>query len=181
VGYAGGTKKAPTYHSLGDHTETFEVDFDPKKIAYERLLEMFFAAHDPHARAWSTQYKPAVFHRGEAQERAAKAMRDAIAARAGKPVKTEILPFTGFTRAEDYHQKYYLQQHAGLTAEIRDRYPSFCGFVDSTAAARLNGYVGGHGTSGDVERDLPRLGLSKASGEKLLAEARRERPGPACK
>ena len=62
VGYAGGTKKNPAYHNLGDHTETIQIDYDPTKISFEKLLETFWDSHNPAQRSWSRQYMSVHVH-----------------------------------------------------------------------------------------------------------------------
>jgi len=76
-------------------------------------------------------------------------------------VKTEVLPYTGFTRAEDYHQKHTLKRFLGLTNEIKAIYPSEKDLTDSTAAARLNGYLGGYGSCDMLKDEIDLLGLSE--------------------
>jgi hypothetical protein len=71
--------------------------------------------------------------------------------------------------AEDYHQKYLLKGHSVLNGELVRIYPSHRDLVDSTAAARLNGYVGGHGTKAQLSGEIARLGLS-TRGKKILLE-----------
>jgi methionine-S-sulfoxide reductase len=160
VGYAGGTKPNPTYHSLGDHTEVLQIDFDPRQVSYEALLGVFWKAHDPASRSWSRQYMAAVFYHSEAQRQAAEASKARLQAARGQTIQTPILPVGRFTRAEDYHQKYYLRQESLLMREFGAMYPRDEDFVDSTAAARANGFVAGEGTAADRDAALPRMGLS---------------------
>ena len=116
-GYAGGAEKNPTYEQVGGgrtgHTESVQVRYDPKVIGYEGLLEAFWRMFDPtdaggqfHDRG--SQYRPAVFYHDEAQKAAAEKSRDALAksGRFDKPIAVEIVPYTGFWPAEDYHQDY---------------------------------------------------------------------------
>jgi peptide-methionine (S)-S-oxide reductase len=168
VGYAGGTTKNPTYRGLGDHTETVEIDFDPSRISYSRLLDVFWQSHDPAARPWSRQYRSGIFFHSKEQQRLALESRDREAARRGK-IYTEILPYTGFTLAEDYHQKYRLQQESDLMIELQSIYPSMRDFINSTAVARINGFLGGSGAPDDLKREIDSYGLS-ASGRKRLIE-----------
>lgn len=164
AGYAGGAKLNPTYHDLGDHSESLQVDFDPKRISFEELLELFWLAHDPtHTSLW-TQYKTALFFADPQQERAAVASRDRLEAVLGRPVRTEILPLGGtvFYQAEDYHQKYRLRHIRDLMDEFRAMYPAEADFIRSTAAARINGYLDGQGGLTQLERELDSLGLSAA-------------------
>lgn len=168
VGYAGGTTTAPTYRRIGDHTETFQVDYDPTRISYRQLLTVFWESHNPTSRSWSSQYKAAVFYHNEAQKQLAVETAEREAERRKKKIRTEILPFTGFTIAEDYHQKYYLRREKDLMREFERIYPSARDFVRSTAAARVNGYLGGNGTSEGVHAQLGLLGLSPEGQHTLL-------------
>jgi len=168
AGYAGGVKKNPTYHQLGDHTETIQIDFDPEKITYERLLDMFWAGHDPTSRSWSRQYKAVIFYHGEEQRNQALATRDRLAERLGAKIQTEILPYEGFYIAEPYHQKYRLRGVRDIMAEFSDLYPLDEDFVNSTAAARVNGYLGGYGSPEAVKSDMAELGLSPEANKRLL-------------
>lgn len=169
VGYAGGTTPHPTYGNIGDHTESIQIDFDPKVISYEHLLELFWSEHDPCSRSFSTQYKAALWVHSPAQRKVAEETQRAFAAKAGKAVLTQILDFKSFTRAEDYHQKFYLRQYKRIAKEVLARTSDGDAFTDSTIAARLDGYLGHHGTPEQFERDLPRLGLSKEA-QTLLRE-----------
>jgi peptide-methionine (S)-S-oxide reductase len=145
VGFAGGNKPNPTYYDLGDHSETIEIDYDPAVISYEDLLGQFWAQHDASRPAFSRQYRSAIFYRDEAQKAAAEASRAAWEKRIGGRVSTALEPAGAFYRAEDYHQKYYLTHDALLMSELRSIYPDIRDFTDSTAVARLQGLVGGHG------------------------------------
>jgi peptide-methionine (S)-S-oxide reductase len=109
VGYTGGTTPDPTYHRLGDHTETLEVDYDPTRVSYEQLLDVFWQEHDPCHPAYSTQYRSAVFYRTEPEREAAETSRDHRGEHC-KKVHTAIEPLKTFYRAEEYHQKYYAKQ-----------------------------------------------------------------------
>jgi peptide-methionine (S)-S-oxide reductase len=71
VGYCGGKKDKPTYRSMGDHTETIAIDFDPKVITYQDLLKHFWQSHRCDAPAYSTQYMNAIFYLDEKQKTAA--------------------------------------------------------------------------------------------------------------
>lgn len=168
VGYAGGTKADPTYRSLGDHSETIQIDYDPTQISYQELLDVFWDSHAPTARPWSQQYASIIFYHDEEQKRLAEQSRDRQAADLGAPIFTEILPYAGFYLAEEYHQKYRLQQEPDLLQEFRTIYPDAEGFVNSTAVARVNGYVGGHGTLAALQAEIDALGLSPGTRAKLL-------------
>lgn len=161
VGYCGGAKQNPTYHDLGDHTETIEIDFDPQRISYEQLLRVFWTAHNPCGKAWSRQYRSAIFYHDDAQRQAIDTTKHLFVLRPDT-INTAIEPYERFWLAEDYHQKYRLRYEPELAHDLIARCGGERGFVDSTAAARLNGYLDGHGTRAQLEREIERLGLSPA-------------------
>ncbi len=144
------------------------MDFDPSQISFEKLLEVFWAAHDPTARSWSRQYKGAVFFHNEAQGVLAIETRNQEAAKRRSKIFTEILPFTGFSLAEGYHQKYYLRQKPDLMREFNAMYANDGDFINSTAAARVNGYVAGYGTYATLLTEISGFGLSPEGSKKLL-------------
>jgi peptide-methionine (S)-S-oxide reductase len=183
VGYTGGTKPNPTYRSLGDHTETIEIDYDPTIISYENLLDIFWRSHQPGQAAWSPQYKAAIFYHNDRQKALALKSREQVAARLKSPVYTEILPAGRFTLAEDYHQKYYLRQMPDLLTEFSAIYPTREALVSSTAAARVNGYLAGYGTPAEFQADIANLGLSPAACQRLealVAKSPHFHSGPGC-
>ena len=83
------------------------------------------------------------------------------------------MPFVKFYLAEDYHQKYQLRRHHNLMREFKAMYPRDIDFIHSTAAARVNGYVGGYGKSEAIDETIEKLGLSTAGREQLLAISKR--------
>ena len=157
----------PTYRELGSHAEAIQVVYDPSIIDYERLLGVFWAKHRPVSEAWSTQYRSAIFVRDDGERALAKSSLDARAAELGMPLYTAIEPLGVFWPAEDYHQKYRLRRHAGVVESLERRHGER--WIDSTAAARLNGLFGGHGLTGSVES----LGLDETSA--ALVEERAQR------
>jgi methionine-S-sulfoxide reductase len=172
VGYAGGTTSDPTYRNIGDHTETVQVDYDPEKITYRRLLDILWDSHTYTRQTTSTQYKNAIFYHNEAQRQQAAASRKALEQRTGRTVQTDILPVNSFTLAEDYHQKYLLT-HSVLKSFLNRYQEHRIDIVNSTAAARLNGYAGGNGTRQQLLREIHLLGLEnseKKGLEKLVGE-----------
>jgi peptide-methionine (S)-S-oxide reductase len=173
VGYAGGTKENPTYHSLGDHSETIQIEFDPSGISFKEILGIFRESHDPATRSWSRQYMSAIFFHNEEQKRLAVETMDREASLLKQKVFTEILPFTEFYMAEDYHQKFALQRNPDLMREFRIMYPSFERFVASTAAARVNGYLTGCGALKNLMTEIDSYGLSSSAAEMLLSIAKR--------
>jgi methionine-S-sulfoxide reductase len=172
VGYSGGTKKDPWYQSLGDHTETVQIDYDPSQISYRELLDIFWNSHDPTRQAWSRQYMTAVFFHNEEQQRLAIETRNAIASRVKGPIVTQILSASEFYLAEEYHQKYRLRGVRDVMKEFSVMYPNSLDFVNSTAAARVNGYLAGYGSIASLETEVTRFGLSKEARNKLFDRVR---------
>jgi len=96
VGYTGGTAKDPTYYNLGDHIETVQVDYDPTRVSYQELLEVFWDSHDPAQQPWSRQYLSMVFYNNDEQKRLALESRDHEEAKRGTEIFTEIIPASQF-------------------------------------------------------------------------------------
>ena len=167
MGYAGGTRPNPDYRHIGDHTETVQVDYDPRRISYADLLAVFWDSHDPLSHAWSRQYMNVIFYQDEHQRRLAEASKAAVEKKLGRPVGSEVDPLRSFTLAEDYHQKYLLKQHYPLKADIARIYPRHADLIASTAATRLNAYAGGNGSGRQLAREIDRLGLSDAGRREL--------------
>ena len=168
VGYAGGTQKDPTYYNLGDHTETIQIDYDPTQLSYEELLAIFWDSHNPAKPPFSVQYQSIIFYHNEEQKKLALETKAHVEAKLKAKVLTEIVPFSEFYLAEAYHQKYYLQSVPELKKEFSTIYPNTDGFIASTAAARVNGYVGGHGTVESLSEEIESFGLSPEAKKKLL-------------
>jgi peptide-methionine (S)-S-oxide reductase len=173
VGYAGGTTADPTYRTIGDHTETLEIDFDPASISCRELLEIFWASHRPTSPPWSRQYASIIFWHDNQQRIEAEASKREMERRVG-PMHTEVTETPRFYPAEDYHQKYRLRNTPALYREFRGMYPSPTDFRDSKAAARVNGYLDGWGSPVELEREIAGYGLSTEG-----ADALREAVAPA--
>lgn len=161
VGYCGGTTRQPTYYSIGDHSESLQVDFDPARVSYLDLLKLARAEGNFGGRSFSRQYRSVIFFHNEEQRQAA--LQTGL---------TPVEPVGEFTRAEDYHQKYYLKQSA-LAREFYRMFPEGDQFTDATAVARANAIVGGHARPEDVEKWLPVLGVSPSTAESLRQFAAR--------
>lgn len=128
VGYMGGELRNPTYqdvctHRTG-HAEVVQVEYDPARVSYERLLNVFWENHDPttlnrQGPDVGTQYRSAIFFHDAEQEKTARASKDSIekSGRFHRPVVTEITPASEFWRAEDYHQQ-YLEKRGLATCKI---------------------------------------------------------------
>lgn len=152
VGYAGGTKRDPTYHSLGDHTEVVQVDFHPNDIAYLDLLELVFESHNPHHQTGKTQYQTVVLA-ATASQRAAIDESLATQGLTADGIETRIERLSQFYPAEEYHQKYTLRS----VSSFMDAFDA-AGYTDvelreSPIAAKLNGYAAGHDVT--VSEALP--------------------------
>jgi len=117
-GYTGGEKKNPTYEEVSSgttgHAESVEVTFDPAKITYAQLLDVFWHNVDPLAGGhqfcdYGTQYRSAIFYRGEEQRLAAEASKRKLEEepRFKGKITTQIVAATTFYRAEEYHQDFY--------------------------------------------------------------------------
>ena len=168
VGYAGGSTPNPTYHHLGDHAETVQIDYDPARISFIQLLGVFWENHYPSMPSWSRQYMSAVFYHDGKQKDLALKTKEQQAAEQNRQIFTEIIPYSEFYVAEDYHQKYALQHDVSIMQEFKAMYPSFDKIVTSTAAARVNGYLGGYGSRETLREEIESYGLSRSSGTRLL-------------
>ena len=105
VAYSGGTVESPTCHSLGDRSETAQIDYGPGLISYEELLDVFWSSHSPTSKPWPRQYMSIIFFHDEEQQRLAVETRACQETLHGQ-VHTEIVPFRRFYLAEDYHRKH---------------------------------------------------------------------------
>lgn len=168
VGYAGGTTKNPTYKSIGDHTEVVRVHFDPQTIRYPELLVAFWKSHSPQQKPYSQQYRKAVFYHTKGQLKHARPGFAVAAKRHGKDLFTALEPAGPFYLAEGYHQKYYLRRWKRLHPDLASLFQKPRRLVTSTAAARLNGYLGGYGTLHQMKKELPLLGLTEANQKWLM-------------
>ena len=120
-GYAGGKLPNPTYNQVSaggtGHTEVVQIVYDPSKVSYAKLLDVFWRNVDPLAKDRQfcdvgDQYRSAIFFHDEEQRRLAEESKKKIAARLEAPVLTEIVPAGAFYKAEDYHQDYYKKNPA---------------------------------------------------------------------
>ncbi|OGW90668.1 MAG: peptide-methionine (S)-S-oxide reductase [Omnitrophica bacterium RIFCSPHIGHO2_02_FULL_63_14] len=122
-GYIGGIVPDPAYEEVctgrTGHAEAVQVEYDPARVAYEQLLDVFWQLHDPTTRNRQgpdvgTQYRSAIFFHTPEQERLAAQSKTALegSGRFARPIVTEIVPASAFYRAEEYHQQ-YLRKHGG--------------------------------------------------------------------
>jgi len=117
VGYEGGSLDKPTYHDVctdrTGHAEVVEVEYDPSRISYEDILNVFWTNHDPTTRNRQgpdvgTQYRSVIFFHTPEQQAAAIASKEKLQSvgKYKRPIVTEIVPAAQFFRAEEYHQQY---------------------------------------------------------------------------
>jgi peptide-methionine (S)-S-oxide reductase len=115
VGYTGGTLENPTYEDVCSHTtghaEVVEVSYDPERVSYDELLEVFWGKHDPtqlNRQGWDIgdQYRSVVFFHDEEQKEAALRSKTREQANRSAPIVTQVEPAETFYEAEDYHQQY---------------------------------------------------------------------------
>jgi peptide-methionine (S)-S-oxide reductase len=115
-GYSGGHVANPTYEQVCTHTtghaEVVQIEFDPARVSYEHLLDVFWDAHDPtsldkQGADEGPQYRSVIFYLNEAQKAAAAKSKAAAQKQFSRPIVTEIVPLVKFWRAEDYHQHYF--------------------------------------------------------------------------
>jgi peptide-methionine (S)-S-oxide reductase len=115
-GYAGGHTPNPTYEQVCSgttgHAEVVQIEFDPARITYEQLLEIFWEAHDPttlnrQGADVGHHYRSIILHHNDSQRETALRSKQRAAARFNRPIVTEIVPLKAFYRAEEYHQDYF--------------------------------------------------------------------------
>jgi peptide-methionine (S)-S-oxide reductase len=122
-GYTGGTVKNPIYEEVCSgttgHAEACQIAFDPKQISYTELLEVFWKTHDPttlnrQGNDAGTQYRSAIFYHNEEQKKLAEHYKKELDSSKvfDAPIVTEIVPFTIFFKAEEYHQNYFNEHGA---------------------------------------------------------------------
>jgi peptide-methionine (S)-S-oxide reductase len=135
-GYAGGHTVNPTYEDVctdqTGHAEVVQITYDPAKISYQQLLDIFWDVHDPttlnqQGDDTGTQYRSIILYNTPEQEKLAKASAAAEEAKIKKPVTTEIVPLKAFYRAEEYHQDYFK----------KNPYAPYCIFVISPKLKKL--------------------------------------------
>ena len=118
VGFMGGTTQNPTYNEVCNgntrHAEVVHLEYDPTKISYEKLLEVFWDSHNPttfnrQGPDVGSQYRSAIFYHTPEQKAAAEKTKTALEVghKFSKPIVTEITEAGAFYRAEEYHQKYF--------------------------------------------------------------------------
>lgn len=127
-GYSGGQEKNPSYREVSSgftgHAEVCQIYFDPSKISFEELLEVFWTTHDPttlnrQGADTGPQYRSAIFYHNEEQKTIAEKSKKEMATQLWEdPIVTEISPFLSFYKAEDYHQNYYNENGSAPYCQI---------------------------------------------------------------
>ncbi|OGH02946.1 MAG: peptide-methionine (S)-S-oxide reductase [Candidatus Levybacteria bacterium RIFCSPHIGHO2_01_FULL_37_17] len=135
-GYSGGEMDNPNYSAVSEgntgHAEAVQVTFEPKIISFDKLLEVFWATHDPttlnmQGNDIGTQYRSAIFYHNTQQQRLAEESRKTHQEKLKDNIVTEIKPFEKFYKAEEYHQNYY---------DNNQNYP-YCSFIIAPKIKKL--------------------------------------------
>ncbi|SDR66792.1 peptide-methionine (S)-S-oxide reductase [Gillisia sp. Hel1_33_143] len=110
-GYAGGEMQNPTYENSGKHAETVEVIYDPNKVDYETLVNVYFGSQDPtqvngQGPDNGVHYRSIIFYQNPQQKQIIEKVKEEVGKNYDKPIAAEVLPFLKFWKAEDYHQNY---------------------------------------------------------------------------
>jgi peptide-methionine (S)-S-oxide reductase len=129
VGYEGGTLDQPTYEDVCSHTtghaEVVEVTYDPERVSYDELLDVFWREHNPtqlNRQGWDIgdQYRSVVFFHDEEQRAAAERSKEREQPNRRRPIVTQIVPAETFWPAEDYHQQFLEKRgRSSCTVELR--------------------------------------------------------------
>lgn len=115
-GYSGGHTQNPNYDDVCSgqtgHAEVVRIEFDPKQVSLDTLLDFFWTIHDPttmnrQGADEGTQYRSVIFYADEAQRTAAEKSKDSAQKALSRPIVTEIVPLQAFYPAEEYHQDYF--------------------------------------------------------------------------
>ena len=122
AGYSGGSVENPTYENHEGHAEAVEIEYDPQKTSYKKLLDFFFRVHDPttlnqQGNDRGSSYRSVIFYNDEAEKKEALEVIDLVnkSKRWKDPVVTNLEPLRKFTKAEEYHQNYLQKNPGGYT------------------------------------------------------------------
>lgn len=187
VGYSGGKAVGPSYYEIKDHAETLQIEFDPsvrfffkyssilrvffllKIVSYEELVRTFFrSCSDTTPRGG--QYRSAIFYHNPDQLEIAKRIKEEAEIKRKTKLYASLEPVGNFYLAEDYHQKYYLQNKTKLMKLCGlDKLP-IAEFIASPIASRLNGFIDGQGNLATLKKELPQYALSPVAIKELESE-----------
>ncbi|WP_301108036.1 peptide-methionine (S)-S-oxide reductase MsrA [Sporosarcina sp.] len=169
TGYAGGTTASPTYRTLGDHTETVEIDFDPEILSFEDVLKHFWRNHYPNRDEYrGRQYLSSLRYHGIQQKEVIDRVKNFMETELGETIETEITELQQFYLAEERHQKYYLKRYPGVLEQLSELYPDQAYIRDSIFAARLNGIVKGFGTKQQIVAEIQQWRIPDKERHKLI-------------
>jgi peptide-methionine (S)-S-oxide reductase len=160
VGYCGGKEENPTYRNIKDYTEVFEFDYDGDVIDFETIINTFWYSHTPENKSGKMQYKSIIFYRNDEERLIAESSKKQFEVITGKSFNTDIKPISRFYLAENYHQKFFLQNVVSLREEFIKLYPNFIDFINSTVAMKVNSYCKGNGTLEKLMNEINSFGLS---------------------
>ncbi len=132
-------------------------------ISYDDLLDIFWDNHHPEYPSGSAQYRSKIYYHDDDQKRLAEESKTAREDLIGKFITTEVVQFERLFLAEAYHQKYYLKLNDSLFLELRTIYPNPGDLTNSTAAAKINGFMGDFGGNEYFYTIKDDLGLSNES------------------
>jgi peptide-methionine (S)-S-oxide reductase len=132
VGYAGGDLAKPSYRQVctgkTGHAEVVQVEYDPARVTFAQLVEVFWQIHDPttlnrQGPDFGTQYRSVIFYSDEDERKAAEESKRRLdeSGQLGRPVVTQVVPAAEFYRAEEYHQRYYERMGIAPTCGIHGR------------------------------------------------------------
>lgn len=137
-------------------------------ISYKEILDVFWSTHNHCATPNSRQYMSAVFYANDEQKKIALELGFKHQDKVKQRVTTFVLLLKTFYLAEGYHQKYALRQRTDLFREMAQIYPKLPDFLKSTAATRMNGYLGSYGTYAQLEKEVDGFGLTPRGRATLL-------------
>jgi peptide-methionine (S)-S-oxide reductase len=146
-GYAGGQTENPTYEQIGTgktgHAEVVQIEYDPAKISYGKIVDLFWEAHDPttlnrQGADVGTQYRSIILTANDEEKTMAEASRSRAQAGFSSPIVTEIVPLVKFYPAEDYHQDFYRENpmHPYNLAVTRPKLKKFQAAVERSGASQ---------------------------------------------
>ena len=132
VGYAGGTVPKPSYRTVCSgktgHAEVVQVEYDPARVSFDQLLDVFWQNHDPttlnrQGPDVGSQYRSIIFYSDEHERKAAEESKRRLdeSGKLRRPVVTQIVPAAEFYRAEEYHQRYYERMGIAPSCGIHGR------------------------------------------------------------
>lgn len=145
---------------MGDHTEALQLDYDPMQIAFAEIAQQFWKHHNPLRPGRHHQYMSAIWFHDAQQRDTVMFGRQSVERELAATVQTPVLPFEQFYVAEDYHQKYRLQ-NSPLMKYFDAMFTRFEDFTNSTAAARVNALLAGYVTGSQFAAEGDAYGIPR--------------------